>query len=32
LDDFTVADGAVIAIRGLTAPARLGQIVPSWIA
>jgi RNA polymerase sigma-70 factor (ECF subfamily) len=29
---FTVADGAVTAIRGLTAPARLGQIVPSWVA
>ncbi|WP_433174738.1 sigma-70 family RNA polymerase sigma factor [Actinoallomurus sp. CA-150999] len=29
---FTVADGVVIAIRALTAPARLGQIVPSWVA
>jgi len=29
---FTVADGAVTAIRGLTAPARLGQVVPSWVA
>ncbi|RFU41855.1 sigma-70 family RNA polymerase sigma factor [Actinomadura logoneensis] len=29
---FTVADGAVTAIRGLTSPARLGQIVPSWVA
>ena len=29
---FTVADGVVTAIRGLTAPARLGQIVPSWVA
>jgi RNA polymerase sigma factor (sigma-70 family) len=29
---FTVVDGAVTAIRGLTAPARLGQVVPSWVA
>jgi RNA polymerase sigma factor (sigma-70 family) len=29
---FTVADGAVTAIRGLTDPARLGRIVPSWVA
>ncbi|MCW2912566.1 MAG: subfamily polymerase sigma-24 factor [Actinomycetia bacterium] len=29
---FTVADGVVTAIRGLTAPARLGQVVPSWVA
>ncbi len=29
---FTVADGAVTAIRGLTAPGRLGQVVPSWVA
>ncbi|GAA4632266.1 RNA polymerase sigma factor SigJ [Actinoallomurus vinaceus] len=29
---FTVANGAVTAIRALTAPARLGQIVPSWVA
>jgi RNA polymerase sigma factor (sigma-70 family) len=29
---FTVADGVVTAILGLTAPARLGQIVPSWVA
>jgi RNA polymerase sigma-70 factor (ECF subfamily) len=29
---FTVADGAITAIRGLTAPARLGQVVPSWVA
>ncbi|WP_131732408.1 hypothetical protein [Actinomadura formosensis] len=28
---FTVAGGAVTAIRGLTAPARLDQIVPSWV-
>ncbi|QFG24077.1 sigma-70 family RNA polymerase sigma factor [Actinomadura sp. WMMB 499] len=29
---FTVADGAVTAIDGLTDPARLGQVVPSWVA
>ncbi|QKG24491.1 sigma-70 family RNA polymerase sigma factor [Actinomadura verrucosospora] len=29
---FTVEDGAVTAIRGLTDPARLGRIVPSWVA
>ncbi|MER6815944.1 sigma-70 family RNA polymerase sigma factor [Spirillospora sp. NPDC000708] len=29
---FTVADGAVTAISGLTDPARLGRIVPSWVA
>jgi RNA polymerase sigma factor (sigma-70 family) len=29
---FTVADGVVTAIRGLTDPARLGQVVPSWVA
>jgi RNA polymerase sigma-70 factor (ECF subfamily) len=29
---FTVANGAVTAIHGLTAPARLGQVVPSWVA
>jgi RNA polymerase sigma-70 factor (ECF subfamily) len=29
---FTVTDGAVTAIRGLTDPARLGQVVPSWVA
>ncbi|GLW97511.1 sigma-70 family RNA polymerase sigma factor [Microtetraspora sp. NBRC 16547] len=29
---FTVADGVVTAISGLTAPARLGQLVPSWVA
>ncbi len=27
---FTVADGRVTAIHSLTAPARLGQLVPSW--
>ncbi|QKW39071.1 sigma-70 family RNA polymerase sigma factor [Actinomadura sp. NAK00032] len=29
---FTVVDGAVTAIRGLTDPARLARIVPSWVA
>ncbi|WP_433350917.1 sigma-70 family RNA polymerase sigma factor [Microtetraspora malaysiensis] len=29
---FTVAGGVVTAVSGLTAPARLGQIVPSWVA
>jgi RNA polymerase sigma-70 factor (ECF subfamily) len=29
---FTVADGAIIAIRSLTDPARLAQVVPSWVA
>jgi len=29
---FTVADGAVTAIRALTDPDRLAQIVPSWVA
>jgi hypothetical protein len=29
---FTVADGAVTAIRTLTDPDRLAQIVPSWVA
>lgn len=29
---FTVVDGAVTAIRTLTAPDRLGQVVPSWVA
>jgi RNA polymerase sigma factor (sigma-70 family) len=29
---FTVADGAVTAIHALTAPTRLGQVVPSWVA
>ena len=29
---FTVADGAVTAIRALTDPGRLAQIVPSWVA
>ncbi|WP_433416685.1 sigma-70 family RNA polymerase sigma factor [Microtetraspora malaysiensis] len=29
---FTVEDGAVTAISVLTAPARLAQIVPSWVA
>jgi RNA polymerase sigma factor (sigma-70 family) len=29
---FTVSDGAVTAIRTLTDPDRLAQIVPSWVA
>ena len=29
---FTVANGAVTAIRALTDPERLAQIVPSWVA
>ena len=29
---FTVADGAITAIRVLTAPDRLAQVVPSWVA
>jgi hypothetical protein len=29
---FTVAGGAVTAIHGLTDPAKLGRIVPSWVA
>jgi RNA polymerase sigma factor (sigma-70 family) len=29
---FTVADGAITAIRTLTDPDRLAQIVPSWVA
>jgi RNA polymerase sigma factor (sigma-70 family) len=29
---FTVTDGAVTSIRSLAAPARLGQLVPSWVA
>jgi RNA polymerase sigma factor (sigma-70 family) len=29
---FTVADGAITAIRTLTDPGRLAQIVPSWVA
>ncbi|MGI5170947.1 sigma-70 family RNA polymerase sigma factor [Spirillospora sp. CA-253888] len=28
---FTVVDGAITTISGLTAPARLGQVVPSWV-
>ncbi|MFC6880850.1 MULTISPECIES: sigma-70 family RNA polymerase sigma factor [Actinomadura] len=28
---FTVADGAVTVIRGLTDPVRLGKAVPSWV-
>jgi RNA polymerase sigma factor (sigma-70 family) len=29
---FTVRDGTVTAIRVLTAPTRLGQVVPLWVA
>jgi RNA polymerase sigma factor (sigma-70 family) len=29
---FTVTNGAITAIHALTAPARLGQVVPSWVA
>ena len=29
---FTVADGVIIAIRTLTNPDRLAQVVPSWVA
>ena len=29
---FTVADGAIAAIRVLTVPDRLAQVVPSWVA
>ena len=29
---FTVVDGAITAVRGLTDPDRLAQIVPSWVA
>ena len=29
---FTVADGAITAIRVLIAPDRLAQVVPSWVA
>jgi hypothetical protein len=29
---FTVAGGAVTAIRTLTDPDRLAQVVPSWVA
>ncbi|WP_262403727.1 hypothetical protein [Actinomadura sp. CNU-125] len=29
---FTVVDGTITAIHGLTDPVRLGQIVPSWVA
>ncbi|MGH3281026.1 MAG: hypothetical protein ACRDNW_18095 [Trebonia sp.] len=29
---FTVANGSVTAIRVLTDPGRLAQIVPSWVA
>jgi RNA polymerase sigma-70 factor (ECF subfamily) len=29
---FTVTNGAITAIHALTAPTRLGQVVPSWVA
>jgi RNA polymerase sigma factor (sigma-70 family) len=29
---FTVTDGTVIAIHALTAPTRLAQVVPAWVA
>jgi RNA polymerase sigma factor (sigma-70 family) len=29
---FTITDGAITAIRGLTDPRRLAQVVPSWVA
>jgi RNA polymerase sigma-70 factor (ECF subfamily) len=29
---FTIADGAISAIRMLTDPAVLAQLVPSWVA
>jgi RNA polymerase sigma-70 factor (ECF subfamily) len=29
---FTVTDGSITAIRMLTDPGRLAQIVPSWVA
>jgi RNA polymerase sigma factor (sigma-70 family) len=29
---FTVRDGRITQIRGLSNPSRLGQIVPSWVA
>ena len=29
---FTVANGSITAIRALTDPDRLAQIVPSWVA
>jgi RNA polymerase sigma-70 factor (ECF subfamily) len=29
---FTVADGAITAIRTLTDPDRLAQVIPSWVA
>jgi RNA polymerase sigma-70 factor (ECF subfamily) len=29
---FTVTGGAVTVIRALTDPARLAQVVPSWVA
>jgi hypothetical protein len=29
---FTVANGSIAAIRSLTEPERLAQIVPPWVA
>jgi RNA polymerase sigma-70 factor, ECF subfamily len=29
---FTVTGGAITAIRALTDPGRLAQVVPSWVA
>jgi RNA polymerase sigma-70 factor (ECF subfamily) len=29
---FTVADGSITAIRTLTDPDRLAQVIPSWVA
>jgi hypothetical protein len=29
---LTVTDGAITAIRALTDPGRLAQVVPSWVA
>jgi len=29
---FVVADGRITAIRTLTDPKRLAQVVPSWVA
>jgi len=29
---FTITDGRITAIRSLTDPKRLAQVVPSWIA
>jgi ketosteroid isomerase-like protein len=29
---FTVADGSITAIRMLTDPDRLAEVIPSWVA